>query len=438
MKIGFVSLGCSKNLVDSEKMMGMLRSGKHELVSNPKEAQAIIINTCGFIQSAKEEAIETIFEMAKYKQEGQCEKLIVVGCLAQRYKEELERDIPEVDLFVSIKEYGMLNELLANELDGEALTSYSKSERLISSKPWTAYLKIAEGCSNRCTYCAIPLIRGGNVSFPMEQLIEEARELATSGVKELVLIAQDTTKYGIDLYDELSLYKLLEELHKIEGFHWIRILYMYPDEIDDRLIETMSRLPKVLPYFDIPMQHASDRLLEAMNRRGTNADVRSLANTIRKTFDNPTLRTTFIVGFPTEEDEDINILLDFMDDIEWDRMGAFTYSPEDDTVANNWEQTVSEEEKQKRFEKIMELQSSISLRKQEEMIGRTIEVLVESKEGLTGMYRGRDASSAPDGVDGIVRFSSSEELQLGSFVNVEVTSAKNYDLIGEYKNTVVA
>lgn len=438
MKIGFVSLGCSKNLVDSEKMMGMLRSGKHELVSNPKEAQAIIINTCGFIQSAKEEAIETIFEMAKHKQEGQCEKLIVVGCLAQRYKEELERDIPEVDLFVSIKEYGMLNELLANELDGEALTSYSKSERLISSKPWTAYLKIAEGCSNRCTYCAIPLIRGGNVSFPMEQLIEEARELAASGVKELVLIAQDTTKYGIDLYDELSLYKLLEELHEIEGFHWIRILYMYPDEIDDRLIETMSRLPKVLPYFDIPMQHASDRLLEAMNRRGTNADVRSLANTIRKTFDNPTLRTTFIVGFPTEEDEDINILLDFMDDIEWDRMGAFTYSPEDDTVANNWEQTVSEEEKQKRFEQIMELQSSISLRKQEEMIGRTIEVLVESKEGLTGMYRGRDASSAPDGVDGIVRFSSSEELQLGSFVNVEVTSAKNYDLIGEYKNTVVA
>ena len=272
MKIGFISLGCSKNLVDSEKMMGMINSGGHELVHNADEAEAIIINTCGFINSAKEEAIQTIFQMAEYKKH-RCRKLIVVGCLAQRYKEQLEQDIPEIDAVISIREYPHLHELLPKLLDGHDLVSYDKCERKVSSKPWTAYLKIAEGCSNHCTYCAIPLIRGDNVSFPIEQLVEEAKQLAQRGVMELVVIAQDTTKYGVDLYGRRALLDLLQQLHEIEGFHWIRILYMYPDEIDARLIEGMAKLPKVLPYFDIPMQHASNRMLQLMNRRGSREEV---------------------------------------------------------------------------------------------------------------------------------------------------------------------
>lgn len=339
MKIGFISLGCSKNLVDSEKMMGMLKSGHHELVKDAQEAEAIIINTCGFINSAKEEAINTIFKMAEYKKQN-CKKLIVVGCLAQRYKETLEAEIPEIDAVISIREYPHLHEILHSLLDGKELVSYGKSERMVSSKPWTAYLKIAEGCSNRCTYCAIPLIRGDNVTFPMEQLVQEAKELAQRGVKELVLIAQDTTKYGVDLYGKRSLLELLQKLHEIDGFHWIRILYMYPDEIDEDLIEGMAKLSKVLPYFDIPMQHANNRMLAAMNRRGTKEEVLALIKKIRKTYADPTLRTTFIVGFPSETQEDFDELMQFVEDVHWDRMGAFTYSPEEDTPAFDMEQSV--------------------------------------------------------------------------------------------------
>ena len=260
MKVGFISLGCSKNLVDSEKIMGMLQANGHTLVHSPSEAEAIIINTCGFITSAKEEAISTIFEMARYKEHG-LKKLIAVGCLAQRYKEQLEEEIPELDAVVRISDYDHLHEVLAEELHDEGKVRFADAERLLSSKPWTAYLKIAEGCSNHCTYCAIPLIRGDNVSVPMERLVEEARGLAKRGVKELVLNAQDTTKYGVDLYGSRKLLELLQRLHEIDGFHWIRILYMYPDEIDDELIEGMAKLPKVLPYFDIPMQHANDEML---------------------------------------------------------------------------------------------------------------------------------------------------------------------------------
>ena len=340
MKIGFISLGCSKNLVDSEKMMGMINSGGHELVHNADEAEAIIINTCGFINSAKEEAIQTIFQMAEYKKH-RCRKLIVVGCLAQRYKEQLEQDIPEIDAVISIREYPHLHELLPKLLDGHDLVSYDKCERKVSSKPWTAYLKIAEGCSNHCTYCAIPLIRGDNVSFPIEQLVEEAKQLAQRGVRELVVIAQDTTKYGVDLYGRRALLDLLQQLHEIEGFHWIRILYMYPDEIDARLIEGMAKLPKVLPYFDIPMQHASNRMLQLMKR-----------------------------------------------------------------------------------------QEEISLENQRRMVGEIIEVLVEDQEGLTGVYRGRGASSAPDEVDGIVMFKSERFIEFGSFVKVRITEALPHDFKG--------
>lgn len=430
MKIGFISLGCSKNLVDSEKMMGMLTSNQHELVNDPNEAEAIIINTCGFINSAKEEGIRTIFEMAKYKEKN-CRKLIVVGCLAQRYKEELQKDIPEIDAVISIKEYPRIHEILGDLFDDHNLTSYAKSERLVSSKPWTAYLKIAEGCSNRCTYCAIPLIRGGNVSFPIEQLVQEAKKLAQRGVKELVLIAQDTTRYGIDLYGERSLLRLLKEIHTIEGFHWIRILYMYPDEIDEELIAGMAELEKVVPYFDIPMQHGNDKMLKLMNRRGTVEDVKKMTSLIRKYHPSATLRTTFIVGFPQEGEEEFQSLMQFLRDIRWDRVGAFTYSPEEDTVAYHMEGAIEEEVKEQRLAQLMKLQEEISLENQRQMIGKEVEVLVEAQEGLIGAYRGRSTSSAPDGVDGVVTFKSSRCIPFGSFVKVRITEALPHDLIGE-------
>lgn len=430
MKIGFISLGCSKNLIDSEKMMGMLKEAQHELVTHPSEAEAMIINTCGFINSAKEEAIQTIFEMAAYKKD-KLQKLIVVGCLAQRYKEELIHDIPEIDCVISIREYPHLHEILKDLLDGKDLVSYAKSERLVSSKPWTAYLKIAEGCSNCCTYCAIPLIRGGNVSFPMEQLVEEAERLAKRGVKELVLIAQDTTKYGLDLYGELALLKLLQKLHEIEGFHWIRVLYMYPDEISESLIKGMAELPKVLPYFDIPMQHANDHMLALMNRRGTMQEVHHLIEMIRKYHAQPTLRTTFIVGFPQEGEQEFQDMIEFVKEVRWDRMGAFPYSPEEDTPAYAMDGAVPEEVKELRLAQLMKLQEEISLKNLQQFIGQTIEVLVEAQDGLSGTYRGRGISSAPDEVDGIVFFTSDRAIAFGSFVSVKVTRALPHDLIGE-------
>lgn len=430
MKIGFISLGCSKNLVDSEMMMGMLKSNAHELTTDPKEAQAIIINTCGFINSAKEEAISTIFEMAEYKKKN-CKKLIVVGCLAQRYKDELVRDIPEIDAVISIKEYPNLHVILAELLEDEAMVSFGKSERLISSKPWTAYLKIAEGCSNRCTYCAIPLIRGGNVSYPREQLLLQAQDLALRGVKELVLIAQDTTKYGVDLYGKRALLPLLQDLHKIEGFHWIRILYMYPDEIDDELILGMAKLEKVLPYFDIPMQHGNDKMLELMNRRGKIKDIKETIELIRKTYKRPTLRTTFIVGFPYEDQQAYQDLLAFTKDVRWDRMGAFTYSPEEDTAAYSFEPQIEEEVKEARLKELMDLQEVIAYENSQEWIGEVIEVLVEAQEGLSGKYRGRGSSSAPDGIDGYVYFDADRAIDFGTFVKVKVSKATTHDLYGE-------
>lgn len=429
MKIGFISLGCSKNLVDSEKMMGMISSGHHELVANPQEAEAIIINTCGFINSAKEEAINTIFKMAAYKKEN-CRRLIVVGCLAQRYKDTLQQEIPEIDAVISIQEYPHLHEILKELLDDHDLVSYDKCERKVSSKPWSAYLKIAEGCSNCCTYCAIPLIRGGNVSFPIEQLVEEAKVLAARGVKELVLIAQDTTKYGVDLYGKRSLLDLLQKIHEIEGFHWIRILYMYPDEIDTALIDGMAKLPKVLPYFDIPMQHANHHMLQAMNRRGTKEEVLQLIENIRARFDHPTLRTTFIVGFPGESEQYFEELMQFVEEVHWDRMGAFTYSPEEDTPAFDMIQDVEENEKEARLARLMKRQEEISYNNQKQLVGSVIEVLVEDQEGLSGIYRGRGKSSAPDEVDGVVMFKSDRFIPFGSFVQVKITEALPHDVKG--------
>ena len=429
MKIGFVSLGCSKNLVDSEKMMGMLTANGHTLVSDPADAEAIVINTCGFITSAKEEAISTIFEMAAYKKKD-LKKLIVVGCLAQRYKEQLEAEIPEIDAVVRISDYGQLHEIFAKELHDDGAVCFEKAQRLLTSKPWTAYLKIAEGCSNHCTYCAIPLIRGDNVSVPMEQLVEEAKELARKGVKELVLNAQDTTKYGVDLYGRRSLLDLLKQLHAIEGFHWIRILYMYPDEIDDELIEGMAQLPKVLPYFDIPMQHANNDMLQRMNRRGTKEDVLQLIQKIRSVYEMPTLRTTFIVGFPGENRETMNELLDFVKEVRWDRMGAFTYSPEEDTPGFSMKPVCEESLKEVYLDELMSLQETIALENQQKKIGKIIEVLVEDKDGLTNRYRGRSAWDAPDEVDGMVIFRSERRIEMGTFVKVKITEVLPHDVIG--------
>ena len=429
MKVGFISLGCSKNLVDSEKMMGMLTANGHTLVAHPSMADAIVINTCGFITSAKEEAISTIFEMAAYKQVN-LKKLIVVGCLAQRYKEQLEEEIPEIDAVVRISDYGSLHEVLARELNDAGSVTFAQAKRQLTSKPWTAYLKIAEGCSNHCAYCAIPLIRGDNVSVPMETLVSEAKELAKRGVKELVLNAQDTTKYGVDLYGRRSLLPLLQQLHAIEGFHWIRILYMYPDEIDDELIEGMAGLPKVLPYFDIPMQHADRQMLERMNRRGTKEDVLKLVEKIRSTFADPTLRTTFIVGFPGENRETMDELLQFVREVRWDRMGAFTYSPEEDTPGFLMKPVCEESLKQQYLDELMKLQEQIAWENQQKKLGKVIEVLVEDKDGLTNRYRGRSAWDAPDEVDGMVIFRSDRAIEPGTFVQVRITEVLVHDVIG--------
>jgi ribosomal protein S12 methylthiotransferase len=428
MKIGFVSLGCCKNLVDSEQIMGMLRRNGHTIVSNPKEAQAIIINTCGFIESAKEESINTIFEMASYKEKN-LEKLIVCGCLAQRYTDTLREEIPEIDAVIPIREYSTLASQLQKLLGSD--TALDKSERVLSGNPWSAYVKISDGCSNRCSYCAIPLIRGDQVSRTIEDIMEEVNYLTSIGVKELTLIAQDTTKYGLDNYGKLMLPTLLREVAKVESLHWIRILYMYPDEIVDDVLTAMSESEKIIPYFDIPMQHANNRMLKLMNRRGPKEDVLKVVDKIHKQFPDATLRTTMIVGFPTETQEEFEELVDFIKEIKWDRMGAFTYSKEEDTPAYSMDGQIDEKVQEERLATLMAVQEEISKEKNKEKIGKIIEVLVEEKEGLVDRYRGRSKADAPDEVDGQVIFTSDKPLELGSFVQVQIEDVKAFDVYGK-------
>ncbi len=429
MKIGMISLGCCKNLVDSEKIMGLLVSAGCTMVHDPSLADVLIVNTCGFIEPAKEEAINTILEMAEYKEEN-CQKLIVTGCLAKRYKEALIEEMPEVDAFIGVDEYDRLPEIFHEVLGLDFPVTYGKCERLLSTKPWMAYLRIADGCDNRCSYCAIPLIRGGYRSVAMEELIEEAKLLASKGVKELVLIAQDTTRYGLDLYGSRRLVDLLKALNEIEGFHWIRVLYTYPDELDDELIEGMLQLKKVLPYFDIPIQHGDNRMLKAMNRRGTIESIQKTIDTIKKLYPMPVFRTTMIVGFPGETEEMFENLLEFVKKVRWDRLGAFTYSHEEDTLSYDMPNEPSEEVKQERYERLMALQKSISDEKANELIHQTLEVLVEKQDGLSGRYYGRSVHSAPDGIDGSIIFTSEKPLEFGTFVNVKITKAKDYDCYG--------
>lgn len=425
MKVGFVSLGCCKNLVDSEQIMGVLRENGHEIVGDPRQADAIVINTCGFIQPAKEESINTIFEMSQY-----ASKLIVTGCLAQRYEETLRSEIPEIDAVIPIRDYGELAEKLQEVLNDAGNGSFSKSERALSGNPWSAYVKISDGCSNRCTYCAIPLIRGNQTSKLLSEVREEIEALAEHGVQEVTLIAQDTTKYGLDNYGRLMLADLIREVDRIEGIRWIRILYMYPDEITEEVLQAMKESSKVLPYFDIPMQHASNRLLKLMNRRGTKEDVLALVSRIREMFPEATLRTTAIVGFPTETEEEFQELLNFVKEVRWDRFGAFTYSREEDTPAWSMSPEVDEQTAQRRLDQLMQVQEQISLESNQKKIGQVVEVLVEEREALTGRYRGRSRADAPDEADGQVIFTSPREIEPGTFVNVRIDEARPYDVAG--------
>lgn len=427
MKVGIVSLGCSKNLVDTQNALSFLKASGHTFVDDPSLAEAIIVNTCGFINDAKQESINTILQMAEFKNSG-LKYLIVMGCLVQRYKEDLIKELPEVDRFIAIDEYKHLPEIF-----NEVLHSQTKNdpETIIATYPHTAYLKIADGCSNRCAYCAIPLIRKDYKSIPMEDLLKQAKELEKLGVKELNIIAQDTTRYGIDLYGKLRLADLLEELNKLD-FTWIRILYMYPDEITDDLLDKMSKLDKVVPYFDIPVQHASDRLLKLMNRRGNKEHILSVIKKIREKFAEPILRTTIIVGFPTETEEDQKELLEFVKNVKWDRLGAFTYSLEEDTPSYDMEPKVDEQTAQNRLAELMKLQEEIAKENNQRFVGQTLKVVVETQDSVrTDRYEGRAAQHAPDDIDGHVRFTSDRELNLGEFVDVQITSADSYDLMGK-------
>ncbi|MCI6271670.1 MAG: 30S ribosomal protein S12 methylthiotransferase RimO [Erysipelotrichaceae bacterium] len=433
MKIGIVSLGCSKNLVDSENLLSLLKNSDQEIVSKYEEAEAIIINTCGFIESAKKEAIDTILQMSDYKLYGSCKYLIVMGCLAQRYQKDLTEEMPEVDRFIGIYEYNNLGNILSDILKVKIINNYGKTVRTLSGKPWMAYLKIAEGCDNKCTYCSIPLIRGKLCSRKLEDLLIEATQLAKMGVKELNVIAQDTTRYGLDIYGERRLLELLEKLNEIEGIKWIRILYMYPDEVDEKLIKGMAKLDKVLPYFDIPVQYGNDELLKMMNRRGSVESIKKTINLIRETFKSPVLRTTIIVGFPNETEKHFEDTLKFIEEVKWDRLGGFTYSKEEDTPAYNMKNEVEDYIKVDRLNRLMKLQEKIVEEKNNFYINKELEVLIEGYDALSNRYRGRSILSAPDGVDSEVYVISNKELNQGDFVNVKITKVKKHDLIGEIK-----
>ena len=435
MKVGFISLGCSKNLIDTEMCIGIFKKEKMEIVNNPEEADIIVINTCGFISSAKEEAINTILEMADYKENGNCKYLIVMGCLVKRYKKELEKSLPEVDLFLSIDEYDNLWEKIANLIGAEAKSKNTLDymDRVVSTGNTTAYLKIAEGCDNRCTYCAIPAIRGPYISRKFEDIIEEAKKLANSGIKEIIVIAQDTTKYGIDLYEKPRLAELLQELCKIEGFKWIRFLYAYPESITDELIKVVKENEKICKYFDIPLQHFSDSVLKRMNRKSDSKSIENLINKIRKEIPNVILRTTMIVGFPGETEEDFIELYEFVNRAKFEKLGAFKYSKEDGTPASRIKEQIHPKTKQARYNKLMELENKIATIKLEEKIGNIYEALIEGKTEDGEYYIGRSYMDIPD-EDGVIFVKSKENIEIGNWINCRITDVAQYDLIGEKIN----
>lgn len=432
MKVGFISLGCTKNLIDTEMTIGLFREHQYTIVNDTNEAEIIVINTCGFIESAKQEAINTILEMAEYKTKGTCKYLIVMGCLVERYIKELRRTLPEVDLFIPIKDYDKLWEKIDTLIDPKKLnlhtTQLDYKNRVITTGKITAYLKIAEGCSNRCTYCAIPYIRGKYVSRPFEEILEEAKNLANKGYKEIIVIAQDTTKYGIDLYGKPKLAELLEEINKIEGIKWIRFLYAYPESITDELIETVKNNEKICKYFDIPIQHISDSVLKRMNRKTTGEDIKQKILKIKKEIPEAILRTTLIVGFPGETEEDFQKLIKFIGEAYFDKLGAFKYSKEEGTPAAKLPNQIHYKTKIKRYNKIMELAQKISKQKLQEKIGQEYEMLIETETFDKRYYVGRTYMDIPE-EDGLV-FIPKSNIQ-NTWIRIKITNVKNYDLIGE-------
>lgn len=431
MKIGFISLGCSKNLVDTEMMIGLADQNGLEIVNNEKEADIIVINTCGFIESAKQEAINTILEMAEYKIDGNCKYLIVTGCLVQRYKSELQESLPEVDLFISIDEYKDFGKKVG-ELIKKDIKKYTLEyeNRYITTGTATAYLKIAEGCSNFCTYCAIPYIRGAYVSRKMEDILEEAKDLNEKGIKEIIVIAQDTTKYGVDIYGKPMLSELLKELCKFDSFKWIRFLYAYPEGITDELIQTVKNNEKICKYFDIPIQHISDTVLKRMNRKSTGIEIENLINKIKTEIPDAIFRTSLIVGFPGETEEDFQKLYEFVEKTKFNKLGVFEYSKEDGTPAEKLKEQIPEKVKNVRWNKIMSLQQKISEEKLKEYIGKEYTVLIERV--TTKYIIGRTKMDVPD-MDGLVYLKNTSSVKIGEFVDCIITSVKEYDLIGRIK-----
>lgn len=436
LKAAIVSLGCSKNLVDSEVMVQSILNNDYEVTNDARFAEVIIINTCGFIESAKQESIDTILEMAEYKKNGKCKVLIASGCMAERYKEELMKELPELDAVIGAGDYKNITEVIRQALRGEKVVLYGNQElididklpRRISTFGASAYLKIAEGCDNRCSYCIIPAIRGKYRSRRMEYILEEAEELSRNGIKELNIIAQDITRYGIDLYDSCKLSELLKKLTKIEGIEWIRLLYTYPDEFSDELIDTIAKEEKICKYLDIPIQHASNAILKKMARRSSKEKILKLIEKLRTCIPDIVIRTSLIVGFPGETEEDFNELYDFVSRVKFNRLGVFTYSREEDTPAFDMPDQVDEAVKQERLEKIMLLQKEISRQYNKQLVGSMIKVLIE---GISeGEYFGRSYMDAPE-IDGRVYFKSNKSLIPGDFCHVAVRKTYEYDLVGE-------
>ena len=437
MKILFISPGCDKNLADSEEMLGLLTAGGHEITDDETQADAIVINTCCFIKDAKEESVETILEMAEYKKTGSCHALIVTGCMAQRYQKEIIEEVPEVDAVLGTTSYGDIVKALEEAVAGNHFEEFrdidylpdTGSKRVLTTGGHFGYLKIAEGCDKHCTYCIIPKLRGKFRSVPMERLIAQAEDMAEQGVKELILVAQETTVYGKDLYGKKSLHILLKKLCEIRGIRWIRILYCYPEEIYDELIETIRDEKKICHYLDIPIQHASDRILKRMGRRTSKQELIDIIGKLRKEIPDIVLRTTLITGFPGETEEDHEELKEFVDEMEFDRLGVFTYSPEENTPAAEMADQVPEEVKEERRDELMELQQEISYDRGQDRIGQELLVMIEGKVADESAYIGRTYGDAPK-VDGYIFVQTGELLMTGDFAKVRVTGALEYDLIG--------
>ena len=438
MKMSMVSLGCDKNTVDSEMMLGLMNEKGFEYTDIDEEADVMIINTCGFIQSAKEESINAILEASKLKEVGNLKALIVTGCLAQRYKDEIIKEIPEVDALLGTSNFDKIVETVEEVLGGEIKNEFLDLDRLpsISKKRknstggYYAYLKIAEGCNKNCTYCIIPSLRGNYRSYPLDDLISQAKDLATQGIKELILVAQETTLYGVDIYGKKTLPKLLKELTKIEGIEWIRILYCYPEEITDELIDVIASEDKVCKYLDIPIQHASDNILRRMARRTTYDDLVNIIGRLRNNIPNITLRTTIIAGFPGETVEDVDTVIEFIKQMKFERLGVFTYSEEEGTVAAGFDNQIDEKEKEARRDRIMRVQQEISEKNLERKVGKTFRVLIEGKLPDENIYIGRTYMDVP-GVDGYVFVNTEREYMSGDFCDVLITGSSEYDLIGD-------